>query len=89
MEFLKPRLSNFAFSYEDMPGLDENLVVHHLPTKPEMKPVKQKLRMMKPEWALKIPDEVIKQYNAGFLVVSNYPEWLANIVPVPKKDGNV
>ncbi|XP_058101962.1 uncharacterized protein LOC131246112 [Magnolia sinica] len=26
MEFLKPRLSNFAFSYEDMPRLDEDLV---------------------------------------------------------------
>ena len=89
IEFLAPRLSNFAFSYEDMPGLDEELVVHHLPTKADMKPVKQKLRRMKPEWALKVRDEVIKQYNAGFLVVSNYPEWLANIVPVPKKDGKV
>ncbi|XP_058082366.1 uncharacterized protein LOC131230459 [Magnolia sinica] len=27
VKFLKPRLSNFAFSYEDMPGLDEDLVV--------------------------------------------------------------
>lgn len=38
---------------------------------------------------LKIKEEVIKQYNAGFLLVSHYPEWLANIVPVPKKDGKV
>ncbi|XP_058106899.1 uncharacterized protein LOC131250633 [Magnolia sinica] len=44
---------------------------------------------MKPEWALKIHDEVIKQYNAGFLVVSNNIEWLANIIPVPKKDEKV
>ena len=34
-----------------------------------------------------IKEEVKKQYNAGFLRVVNYPEWLANMVPVPKKDG--
>uniref|UniRef100_A0A2N9EY58 Uncharacterized protein n=1 Tax=Fagus sylvatica TaxID=28930 RepID=A0A2N9EY58_FAGSY len=44
---------------------------------------------MKPEWTLKIKEEVEKQYNAGFLKVVNYPEWLANVVPVPKKDGKV
>lgn len=38
---------------------------------------------------LKIKEEVIKQYKAGFLLVSHYTEWLANIVPVPKKDGKV
>ena len=27
--------------------------------------------------------------DAGFLEVSKYPQWIANIVPVPKKDGKV
>ena len=54
-----------------------------------MKPVKQKLRRMKPQWTLKIKEEVEKQYNARFLRVVNYLEWLANVVPVPKKDGKV
>ncbi|KAG8502464.1 hypothetical protein CXB51_000339 [Gossypium anomalum] len=49
----------FAWSYQVMPGLDEDLV------------------------------EVKKQFNAGFLQASTYPEWVANIVPVPKKDGKV
>ena len=44
---------------------------------------------MKPEWTFKIKEDVEKQYNAGFLRVVNYPEWLANVVPVPKKDGKV
>ena len=30
-----------------------------------------------------------KQYNAGFLRVVNYLEWLVNVVSVPKKDGKV
>lgn len=89
IDFLRSYVDVFAWSYADMPGLDENVVVHQLPLKPGAKPVKQKLRRLKPEWILKIKEEVIKQYNAGFLQVSQYPEWLANIVPVPKKDGKV
>ncbi|KAA3483834.1 gag/pol polyprotein [Gossypium australe] len=79
----------FAWSYQDMPGLNEDVVVHRLPLKPECKPVQQKLRRMRPEMLLKIKEEVKKQFDAGFLQVSKYPEWVANIVPVPKKDGKV
>ena len=38
---------------------------------------------------LKIKEEVKKQLNAGFLEVSKYPQWVANIVPIPKKDDKV
>ena len=38
---------------------------------------------------LKIKKEVKKQLDAGFLDVSKYPQWVANIVPVLKKDGKV
>jgi len=32
---------------------------------------------------------VKKQFDTGFLDVARYPEWVANIVLVPKKDGKV
>ena len=64
----------FTWSYEDMPGIDTDIMQHYIPTNPTMKPVKQKLRRMKPEWTLKIKEEVEKQYNASFLRVFNYPE---------------
>ncbi|XP_014499251.2 uncharacterized protein LOC106760315 [Vigna radiata var. radiata] len=79
----------FAWSYNDMPCLDTDIVEHKLPLKPECLPVKQKLRRMKPEMSLKIKEEVQKQFDAGFLAVAKYPQWVANIVPVPKKDGKV
>ena len=44
---------------------------------------------MKLEWTLNIKEEVKKKYNAGFLKVINYPEWLTNVVLVLKKDGKV
>lgn len=79
----------FAWSYQDMPGLDTDIVEHYLPLKAGCKPVKQKLRKLKPTWALQVRNEVMKQWEAGFLKVVSYPTWLANIVPVPKKDGKV
>ncbi|XP_050889074.1 uncharacterized protein LOC127094260 [Lathyrus oleraceus] len=39
--------------------------------------------------AIKIKEDVKKQIDAGFLVTSEYPQWLANILPVPKKDRKV
>ena len=37
----------------------------------------------------KIKDEVMKQFDAGFLAITSYPRWVANVVPVPKKDRKV
>ncbi|RDX58512.1 hypothetical protein CR513_62169, partial [Mucuna pruriens] len=71
-----------------MSGLDTTIVEHKLPLIPNAVSVWQQLRRMKPEVALKIK-EVEKQWNASFLVVAEYPQWVANIVLVPKKDEKV
>ena len=39
----------FAWSYEDMPGIDIDIRQHCIPTDPTIMPVKQKLRRKKPE----------------------------------------
>ncbi|RVW92617.1 Retrovirus-related Pol polyprotein from transposon opus [Vitis vinifera] len=49
--------------------------------------VKQKLRRLHPRWSLQVKEEIRKQLSVGFLSVVEYPEWLANVIPVPKKDG--
>ena len=41
-------LDVFAWSYEDMPGLDPSIVKHCLPILPHARPVKQKLRRLHP-----------------------------------------
>ena len=38
---------------------------------------------------MKIKEEVEKQLKAGFLTTIAYSNWVANIVPEPKKDGKV
>ena len=89
IQMLHDYVDIFAWSYEDMPGLDTDIMVHHLPTKEDCPPVKQKARRMRPEMSEKIMAEVMKQFNVGFLVVTSYPQWVANVVTVPKKDGKV
>ena len=34
-------------------------------------------------------EEIQKQLSVGFISVVEYPEWLANVIHVPKKDGKV
>ena len=44
---------------------------------------------MRPDMSEKIKAEVMKQFNVGFLAVTSYPQWVSNVVLVPKKDGKV
>ena len=49
IQLLHDYVEVFAWSYEDMSGLDADIVVHHLPTKEDYPPVKQKVRRMQPD----------------------------------------
>ncbi|RDX87775.1 hypothetical protein CR513_30710, partial [Mucuna pruriens] len=89
IKLLKEYADIFAWSYQDMPDLDLEIVEHKLPLLLGSTPIRQQLQRMKPEVALKIKEEVEKQWNVGFLEVANYPQWVADIVPVPKKVGKV
>ncbi|KAI5420377.1 hypothetical protein KIW84_044241 [Lathyrus oleraceus] len=60
IELLQEYVDIFAWSYQDMPGLDTDIVVHHLPLKEDCPPVKQKLRRTRPEMVVKIKEEVQK-----------------------------
>ncbi|RVW33912.1 Transposon Ty3-G Gag-Pol polyprotein [Vitis vinifera] len=53
------------------------------------RPVKQKLRRLHSRWSLHVKEEIQKQLSVGFLSVVEYPEWLANVVPLPKRDNKV
>ena len=44
---------------------------------------------MRIEWLLKIKEEFTKQLKAGFIRPMHQSEWIANVMPVPKKDGKV
>ena len=39
--------------------------------------------------ALKIKEEVMKQLKVRFIKSMHQAEWIANVVPIPKKDGKI
>ncbi|XP_070026039.1 uncharacterized protein [Nicotiana sylvestris] len=70
-----------------MPDLSTDLVIHKLPTDSAFPSVKHKLIKFNTDMSVKIKEEITKQLDAKVNRVTQYPTWLANIVPVPKKDG--
>ena len=72
-----------------MPGLDTNLMMHHLSIAPGVKPVKQKLRKMHPHIALLVKVELEKLLGAKFIRAIAYAKWISNIVPVSKHDKTI
>ena len=42
IQFLKKNIDVFAWSYEDMPGIDPSVITHRLNVCPSFKPVRQK-----------------------------------------------
>ena len=59
IQMLHDYVEIFSWSYEDIPGLDTDIVVHRLPTKEDCPPVKHKVHRMRPEMSEKIKAEVM------------------------------
>ena len=72
-----------------MPGLDPQVAMHRLNINPDMKPVKQQQRRFRPEVMEAIQSEVRKLIDSGFIREEQHPDWVANIVPVAKKNGKI
>jgi hypothetical protein len=79
----------FAWSYEEMPGIDPAIFVHEIKTYPSAKPVRQRLRLVNPRKATAIKLEVEKLLKSGFIYPVALTEWVSNPVPIDKKGGNI
>nr|XP_023923129.1 uncharacterized protein LOC112034548 [Quercus suber] len=85
--FLKKNRDVFAWSHEDMPGIDPSVMVHRLNVWPSFPPVRQKKRVFAPEKDRAIVEEVHKLQEANFIREVYYPDWLMNVVMVRKASG--
>jgi hypothetical protein len=79
----------FAWSYEEMPGIDPSIVIHEIKTYPDAKPVRQKLRPVHPKKMAAIKAEVEKLLKSSFIYPIPLTEWVSNLVPVAKKQGTI
>jgi hypothetical protein len=79
----------FAWSYEEMPGIDPDIVIHEIKTYPDAKPVRQCLRPVHPRKAAAIKLEVEKLLKADFIYPMALTEWVSNLVLIDKKQGTI
>src|SRR3954468_21070227 len=79
----------FAWDYDEIPGLGRDLVELRLPIKEGKKPIKKTPRRFAPESHSKIKTEVERLLRCKFIRTTRYVEWIANIVPVIKKNGSL
>ena len=70
-----------------MVGIDPEVIVHQLQVDPDHRPVKQKRRKFAPEKNKVINEEIQKLIDIGSVKEVQYPDWLANVVVVKKKNG--
>jgi hypothetical protein len=89
VSLLQEYMDFFAWTYVEMFGLDINIVVHWIPLMERSKPVKQKARQILSDMLFKVKDGNQKQWDVGFFNVVHYPQWVANIVVVLKKDNMI
>ena len=85
--FLKNNQDIFAWSHEDMPGINPSTMVHKLNVCPSFPPVQQKKRVFAQEKDKAMAEELHKLLKANFIREVYYPKWLANMVMVKKANG--
>ncbi|RDX94534.1 hypothetical protein CR513_23077, partial [Mucuna pruriens] len=84
---LKSNYDVFAWSAQDMPGVDPEFMCHQLSVDKNAKPIAQKKRKMGEEKREAAKQETHKLITAGFVREVQYPTWLANVVMVRKANG--
>jgi hypothetical protein len=87
VQFLLKNKDVFAWSAKDLTGVDRNFIEHKLNIDPSVKTRKQKLRKMSDDKVIAVKSEVQRLLDATVIREVMYPKWLANTVPVKKKNG--
>jgi hypothetical protein len=87
IRFLNRNKDVFAWSAKDLQGVDRDIIEHALETDEKIPLKKQKLRKMSEEKVKAAEAEVQRSQDAQVIREVKYPVWLANTVPVKKKNG--
>jgi hypothetical protein len=77
----------FAWSANDLCGVNRDVIEHSLSVDPSFRPRKQRLWKMSDDKAEGARNEVKRLHSAGVIREVKYPEWLANTVMVKKANG--
>jgi hypothetical protein len=86
---LKDFVDVFSWKYEDLRTYDTNIMENKIPLKEETKPFRQKLRQINPMLLFIMETEVNKLLDAQIIISLRYSKWVANLMHVRKKNGEI
>jgi hypothetical protein len=77
----------FAWTANDLCGVNRDVIEHSFNVDPSFRPRKQRLRKMYDDKAEGARNEVKRLLSAGVIREVKYPEWIANTVMMKKANG--
>jgi hypothetical protein len=86
LAFLDKNIDVFTGSASDLMGVSRDIIEQKLQINPNMKYRMQKLRKMSEEKVEAAKAELQNLLDTGFIREVTYPQWLANVVMVQKKN---
>ena len=84
---MKKNVDIFSWSYEELKTFDTDIIQHKIPLKVGSKPFRKKIRKFNPLLMSIIEKELKRMLDAKIIVPLRYSYWVANLVPVRKKNG--
>jgi hypothetical protein len=87
LRFLFNNKDVFAWTTNDLCGVNRDVIEHSLNVDPSFKPRSKRLQKMSDDKAEGARNEVKRLLSADVIREVTYPEWLANIVMVKKANG--
>jgi hypothetical protein len=79
----------FMLNYDDLKVYNTKVIQHVIPLKEDQNPFKQKIRWINLLLLLLIEKEVKKLFEDKIIVSLRFSKWVANLVPVRKKSGEI
>ena len=79
----------FSLSYSDLKAYDTSIIQHTIPIKKDEMPFKQKLRRMNLKLFPLEEKGIKKLFEEKIIVALIFSMWVANLVPVRKKNGEI
>jgi hypothetical protein len=87
LRFLFNNKDVFAWTTNDLCGVNRDVIEHTLNVDPSFRPRKQRLRKMSDDKSEGARNKVKRLLSVGVIREVTYPEWLANTVMVKKANG--
>ena len=88
-ELLKEFSDIFAWQYIDLKTYNIEIIQHKITLKKDTKHFRHKLRSFSPMLLPIMEKEIKKMMDSKIIIPLRYSDWIANLVPVRKKNGEI